>query len=626
MRIEEFQIKNYKCFNAGNRVVLRRGLVVITGINSAGKTATLEALSLRFNKTLCRGPNGTRHPEPWSTTECLCELSRRDLVEIACDAGGLHLPAPSPGSPFAIRELGITDSRNMSGWRSPVELKPLVDWFLARDRFVVKFSRQVRDRPIEYSDIVDLEVAPPVTRPDGQKQHLTVAVRRDGTYSLGGLGWGNVAVIDKLASALQARIYRFSPERTCIGFSKHGGNQTLETDARNLPEVLSTLQPLADFRKFNELVSRVLPQVKWVSVHPRDTGNEILIWPVPFGEGNQDAAVPLQDCGTGVGHVLAILYVVYTSKESRTILIDEPQSFLHPGAARRLMDALSEFPNHQLIVASHSTTVISANSVSQIMEVENENSTGAIIREVTWEDASHKAALLNELGARLADVYGADNIIWVEGPTEEECFPKILRHFAPGLLGGTAILAVRSTGDAGSRDAERIFDIYRKLSTSGSLIPPTLAFIFDREVWNDQQLKELKIRSNGLLRTTDRRTFENYLLDPAAIAAVINSEDSDRQCPLAEDEVSKALESLVSDKENYKPAVRALGPPSEFTNAPGVLRSLFSQLTEARVSFDKTTHSVAIVDWLLQNNARFLTPLADVLKGHLDEIRKAGSA
>ncbi len=47
-----------------------------------------------------------------------------------------------------------------------------------------------------------------------------------------------------------------------------------------------------------------------------------------------------------------MLYVVLTSRESRVIIIDEPQSFLHPGAVRKLFDVLKDFPQHQYSPAS----------------------------------------------------------------------------------------------------------------------------------------------------------------------------------------------------------------------------------------------------------------------------------
>ena len=33
---------------------------------------------------------------------------------------------------------------------------------------------------------------------------------------------------------------------------------------------------------------------------------------------------------------------------------------------------------------------------------------------------------LAEIGKRLSDVFGAENILWVEGQTEEQCYPLII--------------------------------------------------------------------------------------------------------------------------------------------------------------------------------------------------------
>ena len=85
---------------------------------------------------------------------------------------------------------------------------------------------------------------------------------------------------------------------------------------------------------------------------------------------------------------------------------------------------------------------------------------------------------------------------------------------------GTTILGVRSTGDLGTKDATPVFEIYNDLSTSGSLIPPAIAFIFDSECFSQQKLDDIKRLSKGLAVFLPRRMYENYLLNPAAIAAV----------------------------------------------------------------------------------------------------------
>ncbi|MCC0179139.1 ATP-binding protein [Waterburya agarophytonicola K14] len=93
---------------------------------------------------------------------------------------------------------------------------------------------------------------------------------------------------------------------------------------------------------------------------------ELRIWSIDPETDRDDLAFPLEACGTGVSQVLAILYVVITSKEPRTIIIDEPQSFLHPGAARKLIEILQDFPQHQYFISTHSPSIISAANPSTI--------------------------------------------------------------------------------------------------------------------------------------------------------------------------------------------------------------------------------------------------------------------
>jgi predicted ATPase len=88
------------------------------------------------------------------------------------------------------------------------------------------------------------------------------------------------------------------------------------------------------------------------AVRPRNIqGNlvELFIWPHETWTERLDLAVPLAKCGTGVGQLLAIFYVIVTADQPRVIIIDEPQSFLHPGAVRKLLEVLSEYPYHQFI-------------------------------------------------------------------------------------------------------------------------------------------------------------------------------------------------------------------------------------------------------------------------------------
>src|SRR5260370_2999458 len=48
MRISSFQVENYKSFLKSDEINLTSGFNVIVGQNNAGKTALVEALSLRY--------------------------------------------------------------------------------------------------------------------------------------------------------------------------------------------------------------------------------------------------------------------------------------------------------------------------------------------------------------------------------------------------------------------------------------------------------------------------------------------------------------------------------------------------------------------------------------------------
>jgi hypothetical protein len=145
-----------------------------------------------------------------------------------------------------------------------------------------------------------------------------------------------------VANICRERLYLFKAERLNVGSSLFGVLTELRSDASNLPEVLNNLQrnPMR-FARFNELVKSVFPDLHFVSVRSAQANQlEILVWTIDPATERDDLAIPLAESGTGVGQVLAMLYVALTAEYPRTIVIDEPQSFLHPDAVRRLFSVL----------------------------------------------------------------------------------------------------------------------------------------------------------------------------------------------------------------------------------------------------------------------------------------------
>ena len=350
-----------------------------------------------------------------------------------------------------------------------------------------------------------------------------------------------------LAQVLSTYIYRFSAERFNIGQCVFGNNPVLAGNAINLPEVLGVLQTNTHkFLQLNELIREVLPQVQHVSVRPLPSNQiEVIVWSHDPNSGREDLAVPLNQCGSGVGQVLAILYVVMTSHLPQTIIVDEPQSFLHPGAIRKLIDILKRYSQHQYIFATHSPTVIAGSDPATLLIARQSEGETCLV-EIDPGNREDLRSYLGEIGARLEDVFGADNVLWVEGQTEEICFPLILKQFGKRSLMGTAILGIRQTGDLEGRDAVRVFELYGRLTLTNSLLPPAVAFVLDSECRTEEQRVGLAKLSRGLLKIP-RRMYENYLLEPYSIAQTLNQIPNFRETPVTEDEVREFINARSGD-------------------------------------------------------------------------------
>ncbi|MCH8269152.1 MAG: ATP-binding protein [Acidobacteria bacterium] len=362
------------------------------------------------------------------------------------------------------------------------------------------------------------------------------------------------------------------------------------------------------------MVKRVLTQVRWVSTNPSKGGAEIRVWPIDANTQRIDLTVPLDKSGSGIGQVLGMLYVVMNTDRSSVILIDEPQSFLHPGAVRKLLEILRGYPRHQFIIATHSPTVITSSNPQTITMIRLQDCE-SVLEPIDSNDAKQLQVYLAEVGARLADVFGADNVLWVEGKTEEISLPIILEKIAQKPLMGTSILGLRSTGELKGKDAERIVDIYNRLSRSGTLIPPAIGFCLDRECLTPQERDALNRRCNNQIVFTNRRMYENYLLNPKAICSVVNGIEGFRSPPITEEEVKKFFEDSLKDNKYFSPFAYDGNSENWVNDVNGakLLSALFAQLSETRVRYEKIEHSIALTERIVENSPEDLREIADQL-------------
>jgi len=515
------------------------------------------------------------------------------------------LPWPAQGNSFS--ESG----------QSPQVIERLVGRFLSHEQFIFRLRREFGP-----ADSWKVQCLPSFDLyPVQQSNYVRFTITADNSPAdCSAFSQGQPFDIGlQLVPAFQARIYRFGAERMNVGACPFGTNPRLAQNALNLAEVLNILQGnTPKFADFNRLVHEVFPQIYQVSVTPPTSvaGQvEIRVWTLdPKLHDRIDLAMPLAQSGTGIGQVLAILYVALFSTSPQVLIIDEPQSFLHPGAIRKLVQVLKAQSKHQFIVATHSPTVISATEPTSITICRMTNGMSKLER-VDLKEAKNLQSYLAEVGARLSDVFGADNILWVEGRTEELCFPIVLERIGQQRLRGTAILAVSNTGDLKTRDAVRVFDMYNRLSQTNSLLPPAIGFIFDSECLSSTDKEELRHRSRGLLKFLPRRMYENYLLHSKAITDIANGIQGFRDPPVTEDEVVALLTEMERQTIYACPSTAEIARVgwNASTDAAKVLEQIFIKLSETRVAFDKRVHAVRLTEWLIDNAPEELREVSDLI-------------
>lgn len=509
--------------------MLSAGINLILGPNHAGKTALLEGLRLDFefnayrNSKLRRKTEGKRKAA--STAKVSFTLSHGELWEILRDQRDqIGIPLIS-GLLSIFKSNAAHDKEQIQKFVDEVFNKE----FYTIDALYTKSKEPHSDRlsPAKFPSFGDYDVGNEQEKhpfawcqinDEGRLVVVDTQFSGDEHFDVG------VNVLD----AIKARLYNFKAERFNVGKYIAGLGRRLESDARNLPEVLGNLQgeTPARFRLLNQHFQTIFPQIYEVSARtvPNDSqpygpSREIIVYEVESSD--LEDAIPLSHGGTGLGQVLAMLYVLVESSQPQVIIIDEPQSFLHPGAVRKLFEIFSLYPQHQYIISTHLPYIIHAAKPSTITLVTKEPGQESRLQPIDVNETQELNTCFDQVGARLSDVYGADNILWVEGPTERDCYPMILEKYSQHRLMGTEVVPVLSVDEVLGKGADRVVGIYRQLSQGKGLRPPAIGFIFDRECRKEEKRKDFERQLDGKVRFLNRRMYENYLLEPQAIAAVL---------------------------------------------------------------------------------------------------------
>lgn len=524
MRITKFKLKNYVSFYDENAedVELGPGINFIVGKNNSGKTKLLDAL--------CLDPSGRPRDSarPWAfqsaSVPTAGDAKNQVRVDLLYQFAETEITSVLDKHSLADnifekrREFWLPLPSRYSA--NEDQVRTAIDDFLNKGlgiRYLYIGNESFEEKVETFND----------SRPKSRNDKIQAVSYRVEDRICTPLRVQSVEVpfytVEQsyfhFREYIAANIYRFDADRRIGVRAPTSQCLRLEPDASNLAQVLNSLngsypskfaEYLRTVKSFDRSVQRILFE------YPEDKV-KVKIDFLDSNPEEPERAIPLDKCGTGLGQVMAMLYVIlfYDKSQPRVIIIDEPNSFLHPGAVRKLLEIFQEHDHHQYVIATHSPTAIMSVQKKRILLVTRENKVSKV-KSVNVTDNDELEAILKEVGSSRSDIFGMDAYIWVEGPTDVACFNLIMGDRLPP---GVQILQLVNPDDLKrSKDSALVEKIYVRLSGGVGILPSALAFIFD----GDKRPDDDADNANGRTRYLNRQNYESYFLDYRGISEILS--------------------------------------------------------------------------------------------------------
>jgi hypothetical protein len=232
--------------------------------------------------------------------------------------------------------------------------------------------------------------------------------------------------------------------------------------------------------------------------------------------------VRLHEMGGGVEQLLMVASVLVTTPATCTLFLEEPESHLHAGAQRFLIEKLHG-GDRQVFLTTHSPTFVNVAKTKSLYRVSYAGERTTIIR-LDRPDALGE--MLEDIGARNSDLLLSDAVLFVEGPGDKgalEIWAETLKmSFAEHNL---TVLPMHG-GEHASRGTPARSEVLEGISERSSPIPHL--FLLDRDERSPAEIEGLLKRLPGRVTVLEGRELENYQLVARALRAAIRAKCCDK--------------------------------------------------------------------------------------------------
>ena len=267
-------------------------------------------------------------------------------------------------------------------------------------------------------------------------------------------------------------------------------------------------------------------------------GSDGMILDVYYREQGSRSLKELVWAGDGIQVWLQILYHIYRTRHRETLILDEPEVYLHPDLQRKLVHLLED-TGRQVTVATHSSEIAAEADPKLVMIVEKARKRARRARDESDLELL-SAALGTAFNLRLARALRSRVALFVEGQDM-----AILRRFAR-TLSLSAVATENGVTVIPLEGYSRWGHVSPFAWLCRSLLPEAIKIfvVLDHDYRPEQVSRDVEeaFAADGIVaHVWQRKELESYLLTPSVIARIAGISSQD---------VSSTLEDITLSMED----------------------------------------------------------------------------
>jgi len=289
-------------------------------------------------------------------------------------------------------------------------------------------------------------------------------------------------------------------------------NQATRLASRHFRNNMYLMRKAGEYENFKEFCDFWLPEIKLLEVAFNASSNRLVVF---YADAGSRTPKELSWSGDGIQIWVQLLWHLYRARGASTIVLDEPEVYLHPDLQRRLVRLLESL-GAQIILASHSADVVAEAPPDGILWVDRRS--GGARRAKSQRVLSDLSVTLgSSFNLALARSMRSRLVI------ASDCAdPRVIRILARHI-GAEKIADEHAVSIIQLRGSEKFSRLENLGASLRSVLPNSLPAVLllqsgYRTTSQNGRIAETLSAPGVSISVLPRLEIENYLLDPETIA------------------------------------------------------------------------------------------------------------